>query len=57
MCEVLAHPAMSCGLALTDNGVRLIGKAAAVIKRTLDERPMPRAEAVNVLPRRRAAER
>ncbi len=47
---------MSSGLAFTNDGVRLIGKAAAVVKRTLDERPMPWAEPINVLPRRRAAE-
>ena len=47
---------MTSDIALTNNGVRLIGKAAAVVELTLNERPMPLAETINIPPRGRTAE-
>ena len=50
MREILAHSPMRDGIPFADNRMRLVGESAAVIKGTLDKRPMSLSEAINVFP-------
>lgn len=47
---------MEVNITLADNGVRLIGKAAAVVEWTFDERFMTLAKPIDIFPRVDATE-